>query len=86
MAKKQKEVVLYDSNWILEEEETDYDYNWDDFIENLKNQPNIKYNCGFVAIGYVNTWRGSFKGYSKNISFSDDLVDVIKNLLVITTV
>lgn len=82
MTKKQKEIVLYDSDWILEEEEPiDYDYNWEDFIGNLKYQPNIEYNCGFIAIGYVNTWRGSFKGYSKNISFSDNLVSVIKNLI-----
>lgn len=76
-----KEIVLYDSDWILEEEEQpDYDWNWDDFISNLKNQPNIKYNNGFIAIGYVNTWRGHYTGYSNNVSFSDDLISVIEKL------
>lgn len=84
MARKQKEVVLYDSDWYYENEESqqfETDLDWEDFIENLKYQPKIEYNCGFIAIGYVNTWRGSFVGYSKNISFSDDLVSVIKKLV-----
>lgn len=82
MARKQKEVVLYDSDWILEEEEpTDYDYNWDDFVENLKYQPQNELQTGFIAIGYVHTWRGHFIGYSKSISYSDSLLDVIKKLV-----
>lgn len=80
MAKKQKEVVLYDSDWIYEDEEQpDYDYNWDDFKRNLKAYQS--YQIGFIAIGYVNTWRGSFVGYSKKVNFSDDLLSVIENLV-----
>lgn len=82
MVKKQKEVVLYDSDWYYENEESqnfETDLDWEAFIENLKNQSQ-NYGNGFIAIGYLHTWQGHFIGYSDKINFSDDLLTVIEKL------
>lgn len=76
-----KEIVLYDSEWIFEEEWNGLDYNWEDFVENLKCQPTFEYNCGFIAIGFANVWNGSFIGCPKNLNFADDLLTVIRKLI-----
>lgn len=84
MARKQKEDVLYDSDWYYEDEECQdcgEDLNWNDFIDNLKYQPQNELQTGFIAIGYVHTWRGHFIGYSKNVKFYDNLLTVIKKLV-----
>lgn len=84
MAKQQKEKVLYDSDWFYEDEEmqdSGEDWNWTDFIDNLKYQPKQQYETGFICIGSVGTWRGRFLGYSNNVSINDNLVSAIKNLV-----
>lgn len=84
MNKKQKEIVLYDSDWYYENkdsQELERDLDWEDFIDNLKYRPKIEYNTGFIAIGYVSTWRGKFLGYNQNVRFSDNLVSVIEKVV-----
>ena len=85
MAKKQKEVVLYDSDWYYENENStqdEYDYDWEDFEQNLKYAcQEHKYETGFICIGSVGTWRGRFLGYYKNVSFNDELPEVIRTLV-----
>lgn len=67
--KKQKEIVLYDSDWYYDRidkgeiDENSEDWDWEDFKENLKtvsNNFNTKYLIGIASVG---TWRGRFSGY-----------------------
>ena len=87
MARKQKEEVLYDTDWYAEDvyngviSEDEDDLNWYDFKENLKVacEQHQKYCNHLIGISSVGTWRGRFVGYSK--ATGNDVYEFIMKLV-----